>query len=323
MLLLRIWRERQSAQASRFRCFFYLFYQIMKKKEVWKHWIPLLYVAGVGTCMLSGIGIVTAPVLLAVYGVLDFCYYRNWRKDACHLAGSGSVCDLFRILPDVGVKEWAMYWLCGGICKIYRRTCRSRPSAAVCGGAGLLLLPGEGGAAQIVLAVGAGGNFLFQPGVLQICGNPLLKRGVLAAAVDASVDVRDRLCGGKDGVPAWKAGTAHCRGGGGMCLYLRDREAGFIGGDLRGAVECVRTAAGGLVEIADLVQSRLVDWQETLIVPNELFMQCQTIFRSRMSAVRKKCGGLYLQHRGGRTAGLRGNEQRASGCGACHGDCEK
>ena len=33
--------------------------------------------------------------------------------------------------------------------------------------------------------------------------------------------------------------------GGGMCLYLRDREAGFIGGDLRGAVECVRTAAGG------------------------------------------------------------------------------
>ena len=66
-----------------------------------------------------------------------------------------------------------------------------------------------------------------------------------AAAVDASVDVRDRLCGGKDGVPAWKAGTAHCRGGGGMCLYLRDREAGFIGGDLRGAVECVRTAAGG------------------------------------------------------------------------------
>ena len=35
-----------------------------------------------------------------------------------------------------------------------------------------------------------------------------------------------------------------CCGGGGMCLYLRDREAGFIGGDLRGAVECVRTAAG-------------------------------------------------------------------------------
>ena len=88
------------------------------------------------------------------------------------------------------------------------------------------------------------GIFFFQPGVLQICGHPLLKRGVLAAAVDASVDVRDRLCGGKDGVPAWKAGTAHCCGGGGMCLYLRDREAGFIGGDLRGAVECVRTAAG-------------------------------------------------------------------------------
>ena len=87
------------------------------------------------------------------------------------------------------------------------------------------------------------GIFFFNP-VFYKCGNPLLKRGVLAAAVDASVDVRDRLCGGKDGVPAWKAGTAHCCGGGGMCLYLRDREASFIGGDLRGAVECVRTAAG-------------------------------------------------------------------------------
>ena len=58
-------------------------------------------------------------------------------------------------------------------------------------------------------------------------------------------------------------------------------------------------------------------------LPQAAFMQCQTIFCIRMSAVRKKCGGLYLRHRGGRTAGLRGNEQRASGCGACHGDCEK
>ena len=38
---------------------------------------------------------------------------QELEKDACHLAGSRSVCDLFRILPDVGVKEWAMYWLCG------------------------------------------------------------------------------------------------------------------------------------------------------------------------------------------------------------------
>ena len=43
-----------------------------------------------------------------------FLLLQELEKDACHLAGSGSVCDLFRILPDVGVKEWAMYWLCGG-----------------------------------------------------------------------------------------------------------------------------------------------------------------------------------------------------------------
>lgn len=79
MLLLRIWQGKAVCASFALPLFFYLFYQIMKK-EAWKRWIPLLYVAGVGTCMLSGIGIVTAPVLLAVYGVLDFCYYRNWRK---------------------------------------------------------------------------------------------------------------------------------------------------------------------------------------------------------------------------------------------------
>ena len=79
MLLLRIWQGKAVCASFALPLFFYLFYQIMKK-EAWKRWIPLLYVAGVGTCMLSGIGIVTASVLLAVYGVLDFCYYRNWRK---------------------------------------------------------------------------------------------------------------------------------------------------------------------------------------------------------------------------------------------------
>ena len=34
-----------------------------------------------------------------------FLLLQELEKDACHLAGSRSVCDLFRILPDVGVKE--------------------------------------------------------------------------------------------------------------------------------------------------------------------------------------------------------------------------
>ena len=38
-----------------------------------------------------------------------FLLLQELEKDACHLAGSRSVCDFFRILPDVGVKEWAMY----------------------------------------------------------------------------------------------------------------------------------------------------------------------------------------------------------------------
>ena len=79
-VILYLYNGQRAARGKKFsQWFFYLFYPIMKK-EAWKRWIPLLYVAGVGTCMLSGIGIVTASVLLAVYGVLDFCYYRNWRK---------------------------------------------------------------------------------------------------------------------------------------------------------------------------------------------------------------------------------------------------
>ena len=74
------------------------------------------------------------------------------------------------------------------------------------------------------------------------------------------------------------------------------------------------------VEIADLVQSRLVDWEE----------QSYDGDRKALDALLKGYG--YFEgngrsnlsnRRGGRTAGLRGNEQRASGCGACHGDCEK
>lgn len=79
MLLLRIWQGKAVCASFLIPLLFYLFYQVLKK-DYQRGWLPLLYVAGTGACLLSGIGIVTAPIMFFIYGILDFCYYRRWRK---------------------------------------------------------------------------------------------------------------------------------------------------------------------------------------------------------------------------------------------------
>lgn len=79
MLLLRIWQGKAVCASFMLPLFFYLFYQVLRK-DYKKTWIPMLYVASTGACLLSGIGIVTAPIMLFLYGAVDFCYYRKWRK---------------------------------------------------------------------------------------------------------------------------------------------------------------------------------------------------------------------------------------------------
>ena len=79
MLLLRIWQGKAVCASFMLPLFFYLFYQILRK-DYNRGWLLLLYVASIGACLLSGIGIVTAPIMLFIYGALDFCYYRKWRK---------------------------------------------------------------------------------------------------------------------------------------------------------------------------------------------------------------------------------------------------
>lgn len=79
MLLLRIWQGKAMCASFMLPLMFYLFYRIMQK-EYQRRWIPLLYVASTGACLLSGIGIVTAPIVLFLYGMLDFFYHREWRK---------------------------------------------------------------------------------------------------------------------------------------------------------------------------------------------------------------------------------------------------
>lgn len=79
MLLLRIWQGKAMCASFMLPLMFYLFYQIMRK-DCDKRWIPTLYVVSTGACLLSGIGIVTAPIMLCLYGIVDFWYCRSWKK---------------------------------------------------------------------------------------------------------------------------------------------------------------------------------------------------------------------------------------------------
>lgn len=79
MLLLRIWQGKALCASFIIPLFFYVMYQIMRSRYQ-KGWIAFLYIISTAACLLSGIGIVTAPVLLLLYGIVDFIYYRKWRK---------------------------------------------------------------------------------------------------------------------------------------------------------------------------------------------------------------------------------------------------
>lgn len=81
MLLLRIWQGKAVCASLILPLFFYVMYQVMHEKYE-KGWIGFLFVMSTGACLLSGIGIVTAPVMLFIYGIVDFFYYRKWKKTA-------------------------------------------------------------------------------------------------------------------------------------------------------------------------------------------------------------------------------------------------
>ena len=79
MLLLRIWQGKAVCASFALPLFFYLFYRVMRP-DYEKRWLPLFYVAAVGACLLSGVGIITTPILLGIYGFVDFCCHRDWKK---------------------------------------------------------------------------------------------------------------------------------------------------------------------------------------------------------------------------------------------------
>ena len=79
MILLRIWQGKAVCAGFMLTLFFYLFYRVMRP-DYEKRWLPLFYVAAVGACLLSGVGIITTPILLGIYGFVDFCCHRDWKK---------------------------------------------------------------------------------------------------------------------------------------------------------------------------------------------------------------------------------------------------
>ena len=79
MLLLRIWQGKAVCASFLLPLLFYLMYQVMNRR-CRKGWYALLFVAATGACLLSGIGIVTGPVVLFLYGIVDFMYHRRWKK---------------------------------------------------------------------------------------------------------------------------------------------------------------------------------------------------------------------------------------------------
>lgn len=79
MLLLRIWQGKAIVAAFIIPLLLFLFYLILQQKESGRY-PAVLYMVSFAGSLLSGIGIVSVPVLMAIYGILDFCYYRNWKK---------------------------------------------------------------------------------------------------------------------------------------------------------------------------------------------------------------------------------------------------
>lgn len=99
MLLLRIWQGKAVCASLILPLFFYVMYQVMHEKYE-KGWLGFLFVLATGACLLSGIGIVTAPVMLLLYGIVDFFCYRKWKKTMViwMAAIPSAVCLLYYLL---------------------------------------------------------------------------------------------------------------------------------------------------------------------------------------------------------------------------------
>lgn len=79
MILLRIWQGKAIVAGFIIPVLLYLFYQILRQKKNGRY-IAALYPVSFAGSLMSGIGIVVVPVLLAVYGLIELWHGKNFRR---------------------------------------------------------------------------------------------------------------------------------------------------------------------------------------------------------------------------------------------------
>lgn len=79
MILLRIWQGKAMVAGFIIPLFMYLFYRNYRE-DAQGRWIAPLYVVSLAASLLSGTGLAIAPLMLCVYGLLDFCYKRSVKR---------------------------------------------------------------------------------------------------------------------------------------------------------------------------------------------------------------------------------------------------
>ena len=83
MFLLRIWHGKAIVAGFILPLLMYLFYQIFMSEKQSMKWAAPLYALSFAAALLSGMGIIMAPVMMGLYGLLDGIYHRNLKRMLC------------------------------------------------------------------------------------------------------------------------------------------------------------------------------------------------------------------------------------------------
>lgn len=76
--LVRIWQGKATVAGVMIPLLFYLFLRINRADKT-VDWLKLPVVC-CAACLMSGMGITLAPIMIAVYGVYNILAYRNWKR---------------------------------------------------------------------------------------------------------------------------------------------------------------------------------------------------------------------------------------------------
>lgn len=79
MLLLRIWQGKAICASLILPFIFYVMYCLLNKSYERK-WLIILYITSFAASLLSGVGIITVPVLYGIYSVIDYVFFKDMKK---------------------------------------------------------------------------------------------------------------------------------------------------------------------------------------------------------------------------------------------------